>query len=147
MKSPKSWKKRTPRAKARPRKQSSADGGEAPIIAIVPEETPKPERRVSLHDQRLEAVRDTLKAHGVHRVLDLGCGEGKLLRLLLKEPSFTEICGMDVAHRSLQIAVDRLHVDHMSERQRARLTLFQGSLIYRDKRLEGYDGAAVVESD
>jgi 3' terminal RNA ribose 2'-O-methyltransferase Hen1 len=120
---------------------AAPDAAETPTIT----EESVAEPRVSLHNQRLEAVRDTLKAHGVRRVLDLGCGEGKLLRLLLKESAFTEICGMDVAHRSLQIAADRLHLDGMSERQRARLTLFQGSLIYRDKRLEGYDGAAIVE--
>ncbi|BDI33097.1 3' terminal RNA ribose 2'-O-methyltransferase Hen1 [Capsulimonas corticalis] len=121
--------------------EPASDAAAAPTM----EEAPKRERRGGLHDQRLETVRDTLKAHGARRVLDLGCGEGKLLRLLLHEPSFMEICGMDVAHRSLQIAADKLHLDRMSERQRERLTLFQGSLIYRDKRLEGYDGAAVVE--
>ena len=33
----------------------------------------------------------------------------------------------------------------MPEAQRRRIRLFQGSLTYRDQRLEGYDAAAVVE--
>ena len=33
----------------------------------------------------------------------------------------------------------------MGEKLRARVELIQGSLMYRDKRLEGYDAAAVVE--
>ena len=33
----------------------------------------------------------------------------------------------------------------MPERRRERLTLLHGSLTYRDKRLEGFDAAAVIE--
>jgi 3' terminal RNA ribose 2'-O-methyltransferase Hen1 len=33
----------------------------------------------------------------------------------------------------------------MPERQRARIQLFQGSLLYRDQRLAGFDAAALVE--
>ena len=35
-------------------------------------------------------------------MLDLGCGEGKLLRELLKDKQFEEIVGMDVSIRSLE---------------------------------------------
>ena len=82
---------------------------------------------------------------GRKRVLDLGCGEGKLLRLLLKEKSFDEIVGVDVSHRALEIAQKRLHWDRMPERQRLRIRLLHGSLTYRDRRLEGFDAAAIVE--
>jgi 3' terminal RNA ribose 2'-O-methyltransferase Hen1 len=33
----------------------------------------------------------------------------------------------------------------MAPRQRERIKLFQGALTYKDKRLEGYDAAAIVE--
>jgi 3' terminal RNA ribose 2'-O-methyltransferase Hen1 len=52
---------------------------------------------------------------------------------------------MDVAHRSLEIAAERLHLDRMPPMQRQRITLLHGSLMYRDARLAGYDAAAVVE--
>ncbi len=103
------------------------------------------EERRSLHEQRLGAVVEVLKAVGAHRVLDLGCGEGRLLKRLLADPAFTAITGMDVAHRALEIAGERLHLDRLSKRQRARIQLLHGSLIYRDTRLAGYDAAAVVE--
>ena len=103
------------------------------------------ERKMSLHEQRLGAVLAALKASGAHRVLDLGCGEGRLLGLLLGERQFQNIVGMDVSYRSLEVAQDKRHLDRLPPLQRERITLIHGSLIYRDKRLEGYDAAAVVE--
>jgi 3' terminal RNA ribose 2'-O-methyltransferase Hen1 len=103
------------------------------------------ERKISLHEQRLGAVVAALKAAGAKRVLDLGCGSGKLLRLLLDDRSFEQIVGMDVSHRTLEVAAERLHLDRMPEKQRQRISLVQGSLNYRDKRLAGFDAAAVVE--
>lgn len=103
------------------------------------------ERPLSLHQRRLELVAASLKAHGARRVIDLGCGEGKLLRLLLQDRQFEAIVGMDVVWRSLEIASERLHLDRMPPKQRERITLLHGSLMYRDARLAGYDAAAVVE--
>jgi 3' terminal RNA ribose 2'-O-methyltransferase Hen1 len=103
------------------------------------------ERSISLNEQRLGSVLAALKASGAARVLDLGCGEGRLLQALLKEKQFSEIVGMDVSHRSLEIARDRLRYDRMPPIQKERLRLLHGSLIYRDQRLAGFDAAAVVE--
>jgi 2-polyprenyl-3-methyl-5-hydroxy-6-metoxy-1,4-benzoquinol methylase len=78
-------------------------------------------------------------------VIDLGCGEGRLLRELLKHKQFQEIAGMDVSHRSLEVASERLHLDTMPPKQKERIRLFQGSLMYKDKRLAGFEAATVVE--
>jgi len=86
-----------------------------------------------------------LKGSNAARVLDLGCGEGRLLQLLLKEKQFSEIVGLDVSHRTLEIARDRLHYGRLPTLQKDRLRLLHGSLIYRDQRLAGFDAAAVVE--
>jgi 3' terminal RNA ribose 2'-O-methyltransferase Hen1 len=45
----------------------------------------------------------------------------------------------------LEIASERLNLDRLPERQRQRIQLLHGSLIYRDQRLAGFDAAAVVE--
>jgi 3' terminal RNA ribose 2'-O-methyltransferase Hen1 len=103
------------------------------------------EKPTRLHDVRLATVCGLLKTAGAHRVLDLGCGEGRLLALLRKDRSFTEIVGVDVAHRALKIAARRLRLDRRPPELGDRLRLLQGSLTYRDRRLEGFDGAAVVE--
>lgn len=101
------------------------------------------ERPMHLHDQRLNAVVSALKQSGARRVLDLGCGEGKLLKLLVQEKQFEAILGMDVAYSSLEKATER--IKKLPPIQQARVQLIQGSLMYRDTRLEGYDAAAVVE--
>ena len=104
-----------------------------------------PDLAVPLAEQRRAAVLDALRDEGVTRVLDLGCGSGALLQALLREPSLTDIVGVDVSHRCLDQAARRLKLERMPERQRTRLTLLQGSLTYRDARLRGYDGAVLME--
>ena len=103
------------------------------------------EERIGLNEIRLAKATEVIKQSGAKRVIDLGCGEGKLLRKLMAEKQFEAVVGMDVSHRSLKIAQQRLHYDRMPEKQKERLNLFQGSLCYRDKRIAGYDAAAVIE--
>jgi 3' terminal RNA ribose 2'-O-methyltransferase Hen1 len=103
------------------------------------------ERKISLNEHRLNAVIAALKQSGAKRVLDLGCSYGNLLRRLLEEKQFEQIIGLDVSHRALEIAAERLRLDRLPERQRDRIQLLHGSLIYRDARLAGFDAAAVVE--
>ncbi|NOT30556.1 MAG: 3' terminal RNA ribose 2'-O-methyltransferase Hen1 [Planctomycetes bacterium] len=129
------------------------------LARLAPEDDPDPdatrevrdegeasiERRISLNEQRMGAVVAVLRGAGAKSVLDLGCGEGKLLRALLDDPAFERIVGMDASHRALERARERLRIDRMAPMKAARLTLLHGSLVYRDKRLAGADAAAVVE--
>ena len=129
------------------------------LSRLVDEESPDPdvaatvhnneeeaiERPLNLNQQRINAVVAALKSCGAKRVVDLGCGEGKLLGALLEDRGFDEIVGLDVSHRNLEIAHERLKLDRLPTRQRNRLKLIQGSLMYRDARLSGYDAATVVE--
>ena len=102
-------------------------------------------KKERLHDIRLKLVAEKLKQSGAASVIDLGCGDGKLLRLLLKEKQFTRIAGTDVSYSELEKSQDKVHWNEMPEKQRERLSLFQSSLTYRDKRFSGFDAAAVVE--
>lgn len=123
------------------------------LLPEVPEEeaeeeqspAPEVEAKIRLHEVRLQTACARLRDSGATSVLDLGCGEGKLLRLLAKEKQFRHITGMDVSVRALEIAADKLNLHRLPDREKDRFKLFQGSLTYRDSRLEGYDAAALVE--
>jgi 3' terminal RNA ribose 2'-O-methyltransferase Hen1 len=129
------------------------------LARLVDEESPNPdqvervrnteeeqiERPLNLNEQRINAVVAALKSCGAKRVVDLGCGEGKLLRTLFEDRAFDEMVGVDVSHRALEIATERLHLERLPARQRERINLIQGSLMYRDKRLSGFDAATVIE--
>ena len=99
----------------------------------------------SLNQQRLAAVTQVLKRSGAKRVVDLGCGEGNLLRSLVKEKAFEKIVGVDVSYASLERAKKRLRLDNVPIHQQGRVELMQGSLVYQDQRLLGYEAATVVE--
>jgi 3' terminal RNA ribose 2'-O-methyltransferase Hen1 len=103
------------------------------------------EERVSLNDARLAAVAAELEASGARSVIDLGCGEGRLLSRLVRAKQLTKIVGVDVSPRVLEIARERLHIDELPERQRERIQLFQASLTYRDARFSGFDAACAIE--
>jgi 3' terminal RNA ribose 2'-O-methyltransferase Hen1 len=109
----------------------------------APKETP--ERKITLNAQRLGNVIATLKSCGAKSVIDIGCGEGNLLSLLVKDGQFVRIAGMDVSHTALERASDKLKLDRTGDSARERITLFQSSLMYKDSRFKGYDAACVIE--
>lgn len=120
------------------------DGGAAEPNARDAEEGVL-ERPLSLNEQRLATVLGALRASGASSVVDLGCGAGRLLRLLLDDRQFTRIVGLDVSYRTLEVARSRLKLERMPAWQRERIALLHGALTYRDARLAGFDAAAVVE--
>ena len=103
------------------------------------------ERPLSLNEERLAAVVVALRAAEARSVLDLGCSGGNLLRELLKDPSFERIVGVDASHAALEVAARRLRLDRLPEAKAQRISLLHGALTYRDRRLEGFDAAALVE--
>jgi 3' terminal RNA ribose 2'-O-methyltransferase Hen1 len=103
------------------------------------------EEKISLNEQRIGRVTEIVQRMGATKVVDLGCGEGKVLLSLFKLKQLVRLVGMDVSMRSLEFAADRLNLDRLPPRQRERISLIHGSLIYRDKRLAGFDVATVIE--
>ena len=103
------------------------------------------EAPLRLNEQRIQAVLDELRSLGAAKVLDLGCGEGRLINALLDEPSVRSITGVDVSHRALEAARRRLRLDALPPLQRQRVNLLHGSLVYTDSRLAGHDVAVAME--
>lgn len=118
--------------------EDSSDAAEAGVEAKIDQDA-------SLNQQRHQAVIEAMLTSGGCRVVDLGCGEGKLLRSLLAKKQFTEIEGMDVSVRALEIAARRLRLESLPQMQADRIRLIHGSLMYRDQRLAGFDAACLVE--
>jgi 3' terminal RNA ribose 2'-O-methyltransferase Hen1 len=114
-------------------------------VQLHDQEEERVEQRIGLGEQRMDAVLGALKEAGAARVLDLGCGDGRLLQAMLRDGSFERIVGVDVSYAVLERAARRLRLQEMSPKQRERVELIQSSLTYKDRRLQGYDAAAVVE--
>jgi 3' terminal RNA ribose 2'-O-methyltransferase Hen1 len=102
-------------------------------------------RPTPLAQLRRIAVIAALRAEGATTVVDLGCGEGALLRDLVPDPGFTRVLGVEVSHRALEMATRRLNLDRLPDAQRARLELIQSSVTYRDDRLLGHDAVVLME--
>jgi 3' terminal RNA ribose 2'-O-methyltransferase Hen1 len=105
---------------------------------------PAPDDAPALREQRLDAVAAALAESGARRILDLGCGSGALLRRLLAD-GYEKVVGVDVSVRALEAAARRLDLATMHDAERSRIELLQSPLTYRDRRLEGFDAAALVE--
>jgi 3' terminal RNA ribose 2'-O-methyltransferase Hen1 len=114
-------------------------------VQLHDQEEERVEQRIGLGEQRMDAVLGALKQVGAPRVLDLGCGDGRLLQAMLRDGSFERIVGVDVSYAVLERAARRLRLPEMAPKQRERVELIQSSLTYKDRRLQGYDAAAVVE--
>ncbi|MFZ1410563.1 MAG: 3' terminal RNA ribose 2'-O-methyltransferase Hen1 [Micropruina sp.] len=116
------------------------NGADDITLEVADEPAAKP-----LGRQRREAAIDWLKEAGARRVIDLGCGEGVLLRALLSDAWFTEIVGVDVSATALQRAEKRLGLERMAETQGGRLRLHQSSATYLDDGLIGFDAVVLME--
>lgn len=103
------------------------------------------EEKTNLNTQRIDAVGAAVQALGCKTLVDLGCGEGKVLSALFKLKQLERLVGMDVSLRSLERAHERLNLDRLPPMQRQRIELLHGSLIYRDDRLKGFEAATLIE--
>ncbi|WP_454729991.1 3' terminal RNA ribose 2'-O-methyltransferase Hen1 [Cellulosimicrobium protaetiae] len=122
--------------------QGVPDGGVSPDGAASPEaDAPEP----PLARQRADAVLGVLHEVSARTVVDLGCGEGALLRRLAADRTFTRVLGTDVSARELERAAARLRLHDASDAERERVRLLQSSLTYTDDRVTGFDAAVLME--
>jgi len=121
----------------------AADESKTEDEATETTEEARPQLR--LHDERLDRVATELDVSGATSVLGLGCGSGKLLAMLVRNRRFSRVVGLDVSVRQLEITAERLRLREFGGAQWERIALLHGSLTYRDRRLAGFDAAAIVE--
>ncbi len=104
-----------------------------------------PPRKQSLHRTRHQRVIEKVQEFKPKTVVDLGCGEGGLIRDLIKVQGIERILGMDVSYFVLEKAMRQLRLEDAGPRIQERVQLIHGSLMYRDARIEGFDLCTIVE--
>jgi 3' terminal RNA ribose 2'-O-methyltransferase Hen1 len=90
----------------------NGESGATEDADLEPTDQEAPERAEvtkNLNARRLEAVVAALLSNGVSTVIDLGCGEGNLLRLLLHEKSFARVAGTDASIFALERSTRQTH--------------------------------------
>lgn len=97
-----------------------------------------------LHEQRLDAAREAVRACGARTVLDLGCGDGELLTRLVIEPQIERIVGVDLCRESLGRLRKRLAA--FEGEATAEVDLVHASMTEDGASLAGFDCAVLIET-
>lgn len=98
-----------------------------------------------LHEQRLRAVQEAVRASGARTVLDLGCGDGDLLTRLAGEPGIERIVGLDLSLAALERL--RARLGGLAEGTvKAHVELVHASMTEPRPALGGFDCAVLVET-
>ena len=120
-------------------------GDDTPDDEREPEPEEDLEKPIRLHDLRLDTVVEKLLECKARSILDLGCGEGKLISRLIKQRGIEQIVGVDAAVHTIEKAARRLRLDQAGDALRERVKLRLGSLTYGDREWRGFDAATLVE--
>lgn len=124
---------------------AEADADDVPVVGKPAGREDALEAPLSLNEQRIAKVVEAVLEAGAKSIVDLGCGEGKLLRELLRQRQLDRIVGVDVSLRVLEFAEERLELERLAPAIRDKVKLLHGSLMYRDRRLQGFDVATIIE--
>jgi 3' terminal RNA ribose 2'-O-methyltransferase Hen1 len=100
--------------------------------------------RRSPHDLRHMRIVEDIRAFSARTVVDLGCGEGRLLQRLSKVPGLHRIVGLEPSIDDLESAKKLLSRNAVRAMD-PRIELMHGSILYKDKRLAGFDVAVLSE--
>ena len=103
------------------------------------------EKKESLNKMRLNKVKDIILKNNVHSVLDLGCGEGNLISILLEESSIQKITGVDISSNALSKIKEHIYLYKYKKEEQDKLNIIVGSCLYKDDRFNDYDCICAIE--
>ena len=103
------------------------------------------EKPIALSQARTTAVMDAIRESSPQSVIDLGCGEGSLLQLIVRDSAIARVAATDVSPHALDLARRKVGLHNMTNRQAERISIFQSSLIYDDPRTHNFDVAVLME--
>jgi len=98
-----------------------------------------------LHERRLEAVHEIVRAIAPRTLLDLGCGDGALLTRLVGEACIERIVGIDLSQDALDWL--RARLDAIADGEPAtQVELIHGSMTDAGPDICGFDCAILIET-
>jgi len=99
---------------------------------------------MSLKSERIKAVITALINSGSRSVVDIGCGDGTLIKEMMIYEQFESIIGLDLSNKLLGKAHKRLGLDQLHSEQ-TRVKLIRGSLTKCEDLIVDFDAATAVE--
>lgn len=98
----------------------------------------------SPHQQRHSKIIEDIASWGARRVIDLGCGEGRLLERLVRIAPDMRVVGIEPSGRELDRARKRLS-NNPGKNLDQRVEFVHGSAMYGDERFKDFDAAILSE--
>ncbi len=111
----------------------------------APVPTSGPDAPARLDDLRRAFVTAQVRASGARTLLDLGCGEGKLLRHAPEMPALALYRGVDPSVRDVLRLRERIADRELTVRSDLVVEILFGTLLMRDSRLSDFDAAVLSE--
>jgi len=96
-----------------------------------------------LHEERLHAVEDAVRATGATRILDLGCGDGDLFVQLARDPRYDELFGVDLCPDAIGRLRRRLNTCDVRV---PKVGFRTGSMFDPAADMAGFDCAVLIET-
>jgi 3' terminal RNA ribose 2'-O-methyltransferase Hen1 len=96
------------------------------------------------HQQRHARIVGDIAAWGARSVIDLGCGEGKLLERLVRIAPDMRVVGIEPSAREIERARKKLS-NNPGKNLDPRVEFVHGSAMYGDERFKGLDVAVLSE--
>ncbi|MBY3433542.1 3' terminal RNA ribose 2'-O-methyltransferase Hen1 [Rhizobium laguerreae] len=98
----------------------------------------------SPHQQRHARIIRDVASWGARSVIDLGCGEGRLLEKLVRIAPDMRVIGIEPSAREIDRARKRLS-NNPGKNLDPRVEFVHGSAMYGDERFKGFDAAVLSE--
>jgi 2-polyprenyl-3-methyl-5-hydroxy-6-metoxy-1,4-benzoquinol methylase len=115
-----------------------------------PEETQEKRFVPPLWKQRRVYASERMRADPtIESVLDIGCGEGALLQILLNDTKYSQLAGLDIdlaALNEAEYSCTPTEMDHRYPRELpVHFALYYGNLTTLDQRLQNFDCITLLE--
>lgn len=100
----------------------------------------------SLGIQRKYFIAETLRKNKIKSVLEIGCGEGKVLKYL-KEDEYPILDGVDINQDSLQVAIENLQPSFYDffQKKKIIITFYQENFLEIKSKWKHYDCIILTE--